>query len=969
MNVRYRRIIQATGGIFVLGLALLAIDGALLARQLFAARAATTHVQASAQQRDLLQTCQTIGPAAQAWDRAGTLSRPLAPALHHLGWVPRVGRDLRLLPELIQLARHGARIGVRGCQLVTPALAATTQAERLATIARALQADPQQVVALRADVQQMQVAYTEIAPLLADSVYLAPYRDQLHQLGAALPTLTTVVEADQDGAALAWLLGLDAPRRFLIVLQNPFELRPTGGFIGLVCVLHIAQAAPTVERCAPSETFAAAAPADWPTPFAYTHYLRLGRYTLRDANWSPDFPATADVVRQFWALNEQPAVDGVIAVDPYMLAPLLRAIGPIALAGEPPIAADQAVDAIMARYYDGQLFRDKASLSQLFTTILQRTLQAEPAKLPQIASAIRTSLDERHLLIDLDQPALSALLARTGWDGAVGTDQANALRIVDADVGYGAVNAFIERLTQVDLLLDPSGAPLTATLTLTYTNSYSPWAEAATPYAVYGQCLDPDSGQLMRQPGCYGNYVRVYAPQASQLIEISGIDQPLGTDQDGGRQVFGGYLRLEPGDQRTVRLSYRLPSLQPGPLTIEKQPGTLAPPTLVTVTQGERRAATYLELRTDRTIDVRALESAATLDSAQQRAAAAFERQAALAAGRVEWEQGRRAAAIQRWQTGGALDGAINDARTLPANRALTLLAALAAVDPSGHAAFEQATLLAAGGDLPAAQPLYQRAATQGQANPLALLSWAEQQAAAGAALPALRDLPATSSAVRRWRMAVDELEQIGAFASAANRLAVLRQLQPNDRALALRYADLLLRLERREQAAAAYAALAGDDIYGRVAAARQAQIAEDREGALAHYKAALPLATTYETAFRIADGLRDLGDQAGALAAYERTAQLAPGSIWPLMAAGNLLRQSDAAAAKAWYERAQQRSPASGYPDFALGTLLLDAGDIAAARPLLETAAAKQPDVHAFQDMVARVSGGTPPAAPQTRP
>ena len=54
-------------------------------------------------------------------------------------------------------------------------------------------------------------------------------------------------------ADLDWLLGIGEPRRFLVVLQNPFELRPTGGFMGLICVLRVVDAQPGIEECRTSE--------------------------------------------------------------------------------------------------------------------------------------------------------------------------------------------------------------------------------------------------------------------------------------------------------------------------------------------------------------------------------------------------------------------------------------------------------------------------------------------------------------------------------------------------------------------------------------------------------------------------------------------------------------------------------------------------------------------------------------------
>ncbi len=167
-----------------------------------------------------------------------------------------------------------------------------------------------------------------LAPYIDRSQQLAPYREQLATLGTQLPrAINALAPVYQLQPRLPWLFGLEQPRRYLLALQNPFELRATGGFIGLVCSLRVDQAQLTVESCRASETYDVPAPASIQMPAPYSRYLRLGNYYLRDANWSPDFPTTAARIQEFWKLNGQPAADGVLTVDIYALIPLLASNG------------------------------------------------------------------------------------------------------------------------------------------------------------------------------------------------------------------------------------------------------------------------------------------------------------------------------------------------------------------------------------------------------------------------------------------------------------------------------------------------------------------------------------------------------------------------------------------------------------------------------------------------------------------
>lgn len=962
MRFRYRYALSASVGILLLMCLVLGISALVLQRRVTYALAVTQQAQASIARRDLQASCTEITAAAAAWQSSAVISAPLEPMLHRLSWVPQIGGDLRIAPELIQAARHSSAAGATACAVLQPALGDGAATDRLRIIAERLGAQPTALTNIRTNISAAQQAWQAAAPYATTSPRLASYQAQLTQLdGMFTQALAALSATEAVAPRLPWLLGNDAPRRYLVVLQNPFELRPTGGFIGVVCVVRVARAQPSLEQCQPSEAFDAPMQAEM--PFAYTHYLRLGNWYLRDANWSPDFPTTARTLQEFWALNKQTPVDGVIAVDPYALEPLLRVTGPLTLADGAQVDANNAVEALLARYYDGATYRNKSGLADLVPALLQQLQQTAPNALPSVAAAAQTALNERHIQIALNDQTGAAALAQQGWDGSLQARPIDTLRVVDADVGYGAVNAFVERLTAYDIALDAAGAPLTATLTLTYTNRYSPWAEANTSYAVNGLCTNPRTARVERELGCYADYVRVFVPAGSRLLGVAGLDQSLGVDQQYQRTIFGGYLLVKPGEQRIVQFRYRLPMLTPGRLIIEKQPGTQASPVLVTAHTGQQAATFWSVARTDLSLTLRANPNELIIAGpVDQSAAMAFTRSAALTAGFDQWQAGQRDAALQTWQAGGALDLALDQARRLagqdPAG-ALRLVTSIATSTADGRAAFEQATLYEAQGKLDAADRLYIQAAQQSPDNALAQLTLARRMFATGQPLPAVSNLSPQAAAVRRWRATADELEQTDVLDAALAYVNVLLAITPNDHALALRQADLLLRAGQPEQAAERYARLAqASDVWGQLAGARQAQLAQQQAEAAAKYKAALPLANTYALAFRVGDGLRDLGAVSEALAAYQQAARLAPGSIWPLLAAGNMLRASDPAAARTLYERAQRIDAASGYPDFALGTLLLEQNNATAAWPFLQAAAAKQPEVILFRETLAQAAG-----------
>jgi hypothetical protein len=115
--------------------------------------------------------------------------------------------------------------------------------------------------------------------------------------------------------------------------------------------------------------------------------------------------------------------------------------------------------------------------------------------------------------------------------------------------------------------------PALATVTLTYTHPITVADELCEPLPRYG------NGYEAMIERCYFDYVRVYAPGGSKLVEMSGVEPDSVKAQRGeaGTQVFAGYFVLRPGGQQVVTVQYELPpSLTHAAyqLVVQRQAGT-----------------------------------------------------------------------------------------------------------------------------------------------------------------------------------------------------------------------------------------------------------------------------------------------------------------------------------------------------------------------------------------------------------
>jgi len=145
-----------------------------------------------------------------------------------------------------------------------------------------------------------------------------------------IETLRTVLQA----ALLApQALGSPTPQRYLLLAQKSDELRPTGGFIGNVAFVTLADGEPRDLTYLRSYLIEDPTRPRIPAPPPFRHYQGMRDWNLRDANWHPDFRSSADEIVRFLALNDVAPVDGLLAFDQQALGILLAAIGPVEVPG------------------------------------------------------------------------------------------------------------------------------------------------------------------------------------------------------------------------------------------------------------------------------------------------------------------------------------------------------------------------------------------------------------------------------------------------------------------------------------------------------------------------------------------------------------------------------------------------------------------------------------------------------------
>lgn len=450
--------------------------------------------------------------------------RPFLSLAPYLGWLPRIGPTLSATPQLMELADAGSEAVAYLTRGLKPALILTQQQDD--------GTDPQ--------VQQFLQVLVDSQPDIAQASLAVDRAIQARsglgdleklpwQLRSVIERVDPWLPLASDGLRLAQVLpqmvGIDGPRRYLIIAQNEDELRPTGGFITGAGVVTLDRGRVTDFQFQDANLVDSwdRKPYEFP-PQPFYDFMRLELFLFRDANFWPDFPTSAERAMDLYSYGQDtPHLDGAIAIDQRFLELLIRATGPISIPGTGQVInEDNVVETLRSAWSisDQQALNDwvverKAFLAVFAAAILGK-LQLDLSSLDPIVTAkmLLEATRSKDLQIYVRDSKISSVLDDLNWDGRVdylpGRD---VLMVVDTNMGYNKVNSLIDRRIEYRVTLEADAAP-TADLSIEYRHQGPDNGEPCvqgTPYDA-----DPDYREGINK--CYWNYLRVYTPGGSRLL-------------------------------------------------------------------------------------------------------------------------------------------------------------------------------------------------------------------------------------------------------------------------------------------------------------------------------------------------------------------------------------------------------------------------------------------------------------------
>lgn len=259
------------------------------------------------------------------------------------------------------------------------------------------------------------------------------YLDDLDS-GLAKLDVDRLVHRDLPVTRLA--LGADQPARYIVLFQNPTELRPSGGFPGTMAYVELDRGQlrhyEIYDIREVSDDYIAKHLTAYPQPWPIQQYFPSSELIFHDANWWADFPHSADQLARMWAETGRPSLSGVVAVQPEIISAMLRFTGPLDVAFEGDarlITPDNVLDEIERerRLHREGLQADenhKQLLAVIGTDIVETLKSADKSTLRQIGDALQSQADRRNAQLWMADSTGEAWLDEHGWSGRIIPDPA-----------------------------------------------------------------------------------------------------------------------------------------------------------------------------------------------------------------------------------------------------------------------------------------------------------------------------------------------------------------------------------------------------------------------------------------------------------------------------------------------------------------------------------------------------------------
>lgn len=372
------------------------------------------------------------------------------------------------------------------------------------------------------------------------------------------------------------IFGSDKEKTYLILFQNDKELRATGGFLTSYALFRVEKGKIRVER---SEDIYSLDDSILQHPTApaeiLTYHKDVSQFYIRDSNLSPDLVESIKLFNSLYNTSTKKVnYDGIITIDSKVLVDMLRIFGDTQVDGITfSSEIDKRCDCPQVLYTLFDLVdrpvnyiktNRKGILGDLMYALFYKAIGFSPSKYwGTLTQEMFKDLNEKHILLYFKDPEIQNAVEKMNYAGRVRDYTSDYLYINDVNFAGAKSNMFVSHTITSSTKTNSQGE-LVRDLTIRYDNPYP-----------HSDCNLERGGLCLNAP--LRNWIRVYVPQGSKLLNFQGSTKKVNTYDELGKTVFEGFLTVPTQGFSEVKVSYVLPETikkDNYQLLMQKQPGT-----------------------------------------------------------------------------------------------------------------------------------------------------------------------------------------------------------------------------------------------------------------------------------------------------------------------------------------------------------------------------------------------------------
>ncbi len=366
-------------------------------------------------------------------------------------------------------------------------------------------------------------------------------------------------------------IGGKGTKRYLILFQNPSELRPTGGFPGTYGVI----------------TFKDGKLQDFKVDDVYNldgqlqeliiPPIQLQHITpnwgMRDANWFIDFPTSARKITTFFKKESGYEVDGVITFNPQIVAKILDIVGPVEMS-----EYDLILDSNNLFYtlqeeveYKGDRKQPKQIIVDLAPKMLEKLYSADSDKWLEVFNLLVSSIEQKNILMYFRDLNLESFSVDKGFSGQVKNTDSDYLMVTFTNVKGSKTDLVTDSFLEVQTMTEGRDIKHKVSITRTHNGGDNKYGFYNKQNPAYVRVLVPENAEFSR---LVGNS----RPNFKPLIDYSNLDFKKDEDlvkfeeggyfnnetgvtiyKEAGKTEYGFWMIINPGETKTVDLEYTVP--------------------------------------------------------------------------------------------------------------------------------------------------------------------------------------------------------------------------------------------------------------------------------------------------------------------------------------------------------------------------------------------------------------------------